>query len=470
MKANQSGKFLTCILLSFAPALNLGAHAAPKPPNIVIILADDLGYGDLGSYGHPTIRTPHLDRMAAEGMRFTDFYVAACVCTPSRAALLTGRLPIRTGMAGSEKRRVIYAKDTGGLPLEEITIARALKSKDYATACVGKWHLDGGTGNSLPTRHGFDSYFGLRWSNDMEPSEFIPKGGRASMSLNPDPKWWNAALLRNGKIIEEPAELSTLTKRYTAEAVQFIRANKKKPFFLYFAHTYPHVPLFASEKFKGKSPRGLFGDVVEELDWSVGQVLETLRKERIAENTFVFFTSDNGPWLVKERAGGSAGLLREGKGSTWEGGMREPGTAWWPGRIKPSVTHELACSMDLFNTSLKLAGAVMPTDRITDGVDMSPILFGAGKSLRDAMIYYRGDELFAVRKGVFKAHFTTAPGYAIAGNPLAFASHDPPLLFNLANDPSEKFDVAKDHPDVLADIQRLVVEHRANLVPGKSQY
>src|ERR1043165_9305328 len=194
-------RFILFILALLALCPGLRAADASKP-NIIIILADDLGYGDLGCYGHPTIKTPNLDRMAAEGMRFTDFYVAACVCTPSRAALLTGRVPIRSGMAGSEKRRVIYAKDTGGLPPEEITIARALKSRDYATACVGKWHLDGGTGDALPTNRGFDSWFGLRWSNDMEPSEFIPKGGKASMSLNPDPKWWNAALPRGKKIIE----------------------------------------------------------------------------------------------------------------------------------------------------------------------------------------------------------------------------------------------------------------------------
>jgi arylsulfatase A len=471
MNTNPSGKLLSLILLTFALALDFGADAAARPPNIVIILADDLGYGDLGCYGHPTIRTPNLDRMAAEGMRFTDFYVAACVCTPSRAALLTGRLPIRNGMAGSEKRRVIYARDTGGLPPEEITIARALKSRDYATACIGKWHLDGGTGNALPTRHGFDSYYGLRWSNDMEPSESIPKGGRASMSLNPDPKWWNASLLRNEKIIEQPADLSTLTKRYTAEAIQFIGANKRKAFFLYFAHTYPHVPLFASAKFKGQSPRGLFGDVVEELDWSVGRILETLRQDKLAGNTLVFFTSDNGPWLVKELAGGSAGPLREGKGSTWEGGMREPGIAWWPGKIKAgSVTHELACSMDLFNTSLKLAGVPLPTDRVMDGVDLSPVLFGNGKSLRDTIIYYRGNELFAVRHGAYKMHLQTAPGYA--GNRVQekFERHDPPLLYNVANDPGEKFNVAGEHPEVIADLQKIIAEHQAKLVPGKPQY
>lgn len=470
MKPNQFATYIRCLLMLITGVLVLAGSAAARPPNIVIILADDLGYGDLGCYGHPTIRTPNLDRMAGEGMRFTDFYVAACVCTPSRAALMTGRLPIRNGMAGSEQRRVIYKGDTGGLPPEEITIAAALKTKGYATMCVGKWHLDGGTGNALPTHRGFDSYFGLRWSNDMEPAGVpIPKPG--TRTLNPNAAWWNLTLMRDDKILETNANPHTLTRRYTEEAVKFIRDNKRKPFFLYFPHTYPHVPLFASEKFKGRSARGLFGDVVEELDWSVGQVLETLRKEKLAENTLVFFTSDNGPWLIKELAGGSAGPLREGKGSTWEGGMREPGIAWWPGTIKAGVTtRELACSMDLFNTSLKLAGVPMPTDRAMDGVDLSPILFGEGRSLRDTIIYYRGNELFAVRKGNFKMHLQTAPGYA--GNRVQekFEKHDPPLLFNLATDPGERFNIASEHPEVVADLQKVVAEHQAKLVAGKAQY
>jgi arylsulfatase A-like enzyme len=277
--------------------------------------------------------------------------------------------------------------------------------------------------------------------------------------------------MRDETAIEHPADISTLTPRYTEEAIKFIRANKKKPFFLYFPHTYPHTPLFASKKIKDTSPRGLYGDVVEELDWSVGRVLDTLRKGKLAANTLVFFTSDNGPWLVRNQAGGSAGLLREGKGSTWEGGMREPAIAWWPGKIKSGiVTRELACSMDLFNTSLKLAGAPIPTDRVMDGVDLSPVLFGTGKSLREVVYYYRGDQLFALRKGPFKAHFTTSPSYPTPGNPVKFEKHDPPLLYRLDHDPSERFDVAKHNPEVVADIQREVEKHRANLVAGKPQY
>jgi arylsulfatase A-like enzyme len=447
-------------------ALSVLDSGAGKPPNIVIILADDLGYGDLGCYGHPTIRTPNLDRMAAQGMRFTDFYVAACVCTPSRAALLTGRLPIRTGMAGTEQRRVEFRDSAGGLQPDEMTIASALKSKHYATACIGKWHL-GHLPPYLPLAHGFDYYYGLRWSNDMEPAPKIPKN--ASSSLNPDPAWWRDSLVQGDKIIEQPTDLSTLTRRYTEQAKQFIHENRKQPFFLYFAHTYPHVPLFASAKFKGTSRRGLYGDVVEELDWSVGQVLDTLRREKL--NTLVFFTSDNGPWLVKGMAGGSAGLLFEGKGSTWEGGMREPAIAWWPGKIKGGVTtRELACSMDLYPTLLGLGGAAVPKDRVVDGVDLSPVLFGGGHNQRDTMIYYRGDELFAIRKGAFKAHFQTAPGYAAPGAPLVFEKHNPPLLFNLEQDPGEKINVANEHPEVVAEIQHVLEQHRQGLVPGKLQY
>ena len=410
-------------------------------PNIIIIFADDLGYGDLGCFGHPTIRTANLDRMAAEGMKLTQFYSAASVCTPSRAALLTGRLPIRNGMC-SDKRRVLFPDSTGGLPQSEITTASALKTKGYATCCIGKWHL-GHLPQYLPMRHGFDYYFGIPYSNDMKPTP----------------------LMENEKVIEEPANQTTLTNRYTQKALTFIKQNKDKPFFLYFPHTFPHVPLFASKEFKNKSRRGIYGDVVEELDWSVGQILDTLRQLKLADNTIVFFTSDNGPWLIRKLHGGSAGLLRGGKGSTWEGGMRESCIAWWPGKIKPgSVNAELACTMDIFATCLDLANVPVPRDRVIDGVSMTPMLLDSGKSTRDVMFYYRGRWLMAVRKGHWKAHFITQAGYERQPQ-----KHDPPLLFHLDNDPSEKYNVANDHPQVLIDIKRELERHKANLKPAASQ-
>ncbi len=456
-----SAFFSLLFLLSAGANLGVGA----TPPNIVILFADDLGYGDLGCYGHPSIKTPHLDRMAAEGMRFTDFYVAACVCTPSRAALLTGRLPVRNGMAGSAGRHVIYPTSTNGLPMEEITIPEALKTKGYVTACIGKWHL-GHEPAYLPNAQGFDYFFGLKFSNDMEPNGKLPKGANTA-DLNPDPNWWKVSLLQNGKVIEQPTDQSTLTKRYTAEAIKFIRNNKKKPFFLYLPHTFPHVPLFASKDFRGKSTRGIYGDTVEELDWSVGQILETLKKEKLDNNTLVVFTSDNGPWLVKDLAGGSAGLLRGGKGSTWEGGMRVPGIAWWPGKIKAgSVCQEMAGTMDLFNTSLTLAGIPVPKDRDIDGVDLSPILFGKGRGLRDEHFFYYGDELYAIRKGHFKAHFVTHDGYSKESP----QRHDSPVLYHLGHDPSEKFDVAEQYPEVVALMIAEKEKHVAQVVKGRPRY
>ncbi|MCH8963141.1 MAG: LLM class flavin-dependent oxidoreductase, partial [Bacteroidetes bacterium] len=296
-------------------------------PNVVILFADDLGYGDLGVYGHPTIRTPNLDRMAAEGMKFTQFYVGASVCTPSRAALLTGRLPIRSGMV-NDRFRVIFPPSEGGLPADEITLAEALKTAGYTTACFGKWHL-GHQPEHLPPNQGFDHYFGVPYSNDMSAVIYPHLEERGYTPL---------PLVRGTETIEEEPDQRLLTRRYTEEAIQFIRDNKDRPFFLYLPHTFPHVPLFASDAFEGKSPRGLYGDVVEELDWSTGQILATLRDLGLAENTFVFFTSDNGPWLTEKLEGGSAGLLKDGKGTTWEGGMRVPCVMRWPKRIKAGQT------------------------------------------------------------------------------------------------------------------------------------
>lgn len=449
-------------VLGIAGSAFADANDTPKKkPNFVIILADDLGYGDLGCYGHPTIRTPNLDRMAAEGQKYTSAYVAAPLCTPSRAGLLTGRLPIRSGMCGS-KRRVLFPDSTGGLPASERTIAELLKPLGYTTACIGKWHL-GHLPAYLPTRHGFDFYFGLPYSNDMDN---VSRKGREAI-LHPKVEYFNVPLLRSEQIIERPAEQNTLTRRYTEEAIGFIKKNKERPFFLYFAHTFPHVPLFASDKFRGASRRGIYGDAVEELDWSVGQVLQTLRAEDLARNTLVVFTSDNGPWLIQDLHGGSAGLLREGKGSTWEGGMREPFLVWGPGRVPAGRTvADMVSTLDLLPTLVTLAGGRPPADRELDGCDVSPLFLGTGPSPRKVMYFYHGETLFAVRNGSYKAHFLTENA---SGPDRKRREHNPPLLYNLDRDPSERFDIGKDHPDVLTEMQTIADKHRQSVKHVESQ-
>ncbi len=439
----------------------LARDSVEKKPNVIIIFCDDLGYGDLACFGHPTIRTPNLDRMAVEGQKWTNFYVGASVCTPSRAALMTGRLPIRSGMC-SGKRRVLFPDSAGGLPQSEITIARALKGQGYATACIGKWHL-GHLPQYLPTSHGFDSYFGIPYSNDMDRVSGEPKGRQAF--LEPKSEYWNVPLMRDEEIVERPANQNTLIERYTDEAVKFISKDRREPFFLYLAHNLPHVPLFCSDDYKNTSRRGLYGDVVEEIDAGIGRILDTLRQRDLDKNTFVVFTSDNGPWLVFHEHGGSAGLLREGKGCTYEGGMREPTIMWWPDKIKPGIVRDMGATMDLYTTILKLGGAEVPTDRVVDGLDLRPALFGTGPSPRKTMFYYRGTTLYAVRKGAYKVHFITHSGYR-GDKPV---HHDPPVLYNLEHDPSEKYDVAKQHPEIIADIMKEIEEHKKHLVTGEDQ-
>ena len=422
---------------------------AQNTPNIIIIFTDDLGYGDLACYGNPVIRTPELDKMAHEGMRFTQFYVAASVCTPSRAGLLTGRYPIRTGLVeGIIPGRVLFPNSKTGLQSHEVTIAEVLKQKNYATKAIGKWHL-GHLPQYLPTTQGFDSYYGIPYSNDMD---YIgPKDGK--------PGYWNVPIMRDTAIVERPAEQTTLTKRYTEEAVRFIQQNKNQPFFLYLAHSMPHIPIFASEKFVGKSIRGLYGDVIEEIDWSVGEILKTLREEGIDKHTLVVFTSDNGPWLVQKLDGGSAGPLKAGKGTTWEGGMREPMIAWWPGTVPAGKTsNELTSTLDLLPTAAAISGAKLPDNEL-DGYNMLPVLKGEAKSTREVFYYYRGDEVYAVRMGPWKAHFITQTAYPDGPQ----EKHTIPLLYQLENDPGERFNVAENNPEIVEKMQQLYLEQSKKL-------
>ena len=452
-------KFRIYLLILFAWFLLEGCsdlgEEEPVKPNIIIIFADDLGYGDLGCYGNPTIRTPNLDRMAQEGMKFTQFYTGASVCTPSRAALLTGRLPIRFGMASS-RFRVLFPFSISGLPQSETTLAEALKERGYASAIFGKWHL-GHFEEFLPLQHGFDEYYGIPYSNDMSPS------------TNP----WSRAqsfpglpLIEGNSIIENEPDQRELTRTYTEKALNFIERKKDEPFFLYMPHTFPHIPLYANPEFEGTSSRGLYGDVVEEIDWSVGKVLEKLKELNLDDNTFVFFTSDNGPWLTKEEDGGIAGLLRQGKGSTWEGGMRVPGIAWWPGKISAGLTTQaLATTMDLYATSLDLAGVEVSPDRELDGGSLSPVILENKDSDRDEIIYYLGSELFAYRNGVWKVHFKTLSPYIGEGA----ETHDPPLLYNVEVDPSERFNKANDHPEIVQELIALANKHKENVKPVRDR-
>ena len=416
-----------------AATLSLTAAAqSPQPVNVVLIFCDDLGYGDLGVQGSK-IRTPHLDRLAAEGARLTHFYSANPVCSPSRAALLTGRYPTRAGVP-----RVLFPADKAGLDRSEQTLADLLKAKGYRTQCVGKWHL-GHTPDYLPTARGFDHYFGIPYSNDMAPR----------------------LLLRDTATVEETATLETLTPRYTEEAVKFIEGAAGKPFFLYMPHTYPHIPLAASPRFAGKSPYGLYGDVVEEIDWSAGEILAALKRTGQEKNTLVIFTSDNGPWFQ-----GSAGKLRGRKGVTYDGGVREPFIARLPGRIaKGLVSTAVGSTMDLVPTIAKLTGAAMPAKPV-DGVDLMPILSGKQKDhTREALLYFDGWDLQCARLGPWKLHVARYDSFIYGPAPAAGRKNlalRPPELYNLMEDADESYDVAAKNPEVVKDLLARI----ERLLPG----
>jgi arylsulfatase A len=413
-----------------------GFGAEPRP-NVVVIFIDDMGYADIGPFGATKQRTPNLDRMAAEGMKLTSFY-AAPVCSVSRAQLLTGCYGARVSVPG-----VYFPAGPQGLNPKEVTIAERLKELGYATQCVGKWHL-GDQPEFLPTKQGFDHYLGIPYSNDMQR-----KSKESGKRVVP--------LLRDDAVAEllTDEQQSRIVERYTAEAVGFIRANKDRPFFLYFPHTAVHTPIHPGKKFQGKSANGRFGDWVEEVDWSVGQVFETLRGLKLSERTLVIFTSDNGPWLVKGADGGSAQPLRGGKGSTWEGGVRVPAIAWWPGKIAPKSTSDaIAATIDLLPTLVSVAGGKTPAEPVIDGRDLSAVLLGHSKeSSREAHYYFSGYTLQAVRQGPWK--LAIAPQIDAADKTTAEESRTNPRLYGLDTDIGETTNVAGKHPEVVKKLTAL---------------
>ena len=450
----QSKRFAYCLAIFILMSANLFAGSSNRktkpPPNIIIIYMDDLGYADLSIMGHPTINTPNIDKLANEGQLWTNFYTASSVCSPSRGALLTGRYPIRIGLAG-EKKRVFFPESKGGLPENEVTIAEMLKENGYETGMVGKWHL-GHLPEFLPTNQGFDSYFGIPYSNDMNGV----KWGLETFFSKPDINMWKVPLMENKKVIEMPANQFTITQRYTEKAVDFIRTNKSKPFFLYLAHSMVHTPLFASKGFQDTSKRGLFGDVMNEVDWSVGKIIGTLKALNLEQNTLVIFTSDNGPWLTMLEHGGSAGLLKDGKGTTWEGGMRVPGIFYMPGTIKQGRVTDMGSTLDLLPTIASLTSSKLPENKKLDGFDLSEVLRSKSPSPRNHFFYYRKQEIYAARLNSFKAHFITETCYRKDNQKSIL---EEPLLFQIENDPGEHYDHSKDHPEIVQSIQDLVSEH-----------
>ncbi len=411
-----------------------------RQPNLIVIFCDDLGYGDLGCYGSTKNRTPRIDSLAKEGRRFTSFYSSSPVCTPSRASLMTGCYPRRVGMHEDFTGHwVLIPRSRRGLDPKELTIAEALKTKGYHTACVGKWHL-GDQPEHLPTRHGFDFYYGIPYSNDMQ---------QARRGDPPLP------LVMGEKVIEAPADQSTLTKRYTEQVVKFIEKNREDPFFVYLPHTFPHLPLFASPQFHGRSANGRYGDSVEEIDWSTGQILDCLDRLNLAENTLVIFTSDNGS---NGRNGGSNRPLAGAKGGTLEGGMRVPMIARWPGRI-PSGTEcdELCTTMDLLPTFCELTGADLPTRKI-DGHDIGPLLFAEGDASTpwDHLLYYRRRQLQAIRMGDWKYHLPLQETHPQWTSARPIGPGRKAKLINLADDLKEQKDVAADHPEVIQKFESLL--------------
>lgn len=449
-------------LLILAAATSFAADATPaRLPNFVIIFTDDQGYADVGCFGAKGFATPNLDRMAKEGRRFTNFHVAQPVCSASRAALLSGCYPNRIGIHGA-----LGPKSKHGIHEDEVSIAELLKQRGYATGMAGKWHL-GDAPQFLPTRHGFDEYLGLPYSNDMWPYHPEAKAGTyPPLPLIEGDKAINANVTH-----EDQCQLTT---QYTERAVKFIEKNKDRPFFFYLAHSMPHVPLHVSGKFKGKSQQGLYGDVIMEIDWSVGEVLAALRNHGLDDNTFVIFTSDNGPWLSYGNHAGSADPLREGKGTCWEGGTRVPCIMRWPGRIPAdSVCKDPLMTIDIFPTIAKLIGAELPKHRI-DGLDVWPLIAGepgARNPHTAYFFYYEQSQLQAVWDGRWKLQFPHTyrtlggkPG-GRDGTPAKYQQRrlEAPELYDLDADPNETADAANKHPEIVMRLENLAEACREDL-------
>jgi arylsulfatase A-like enzyme len=439
----------------------VGGNAIAQRPNIIVIFVDDMGYGDVGCFGSEKNRTPHIDQMAAEGMKFTDFYVASSVCTPSRAALLTGCYPPRVSMhVDGDDVCVLFPKSTNGLHPNEVTIAEVLKDRGYKTACIGKWHL-GDQPVFLPTRQGFDYFFGIPYSNDMDheiisDNDLIPPG-------IPLP------LVRNEEVIEAPVDQDTLTRRLTDETVAFIKENRDTPFFVYLPHAMVHWPHHASDAFRGKSANGIYGDVVEEIDWSTGKIIKALKELDIDENTLVIFTSDNGGTGIS-----SNGPLRSFKGSIYEGGMRVPCVVRYPGKIPAgTVCREMCSTMDLLPTLAGLAGAAPPEDRVIDGKDIWPLMSSTpgATTPHEAFFYYKKAQLQCVRSGRWKLHLPLE--FTVSGcweNPEEGRDL---RLYDLRADIHEDHNVAAAHPEVVSRLLALADEMRSDIgdagVPGPNR-
>ncbi|GLR15388.1 sulfatase family protein [Portibacter lacus] len=431
---------------------------AQTTPNFIIIFCDDLGYGDLSSFGNPTISTPNLDRMAAEGQKWTQFYVADPVCTPSRAGLLTGRYPIRSGMT-SKKRAVFFPDSALGLHSDEVTIAETLKTKNYTTAAIGKWHL-GHLPQYLPTRQGFDYFYGIPYSNDMDAKKDTWRK-YGELIKDPYAEWevtdYDVPLIENEKVIERPVDQTTITKRYTDKSIEFIKENADKPFFLYLAHSMPHIPLFVSKDFKGVSKRGTYGDVIEEIDYNVGRLLQTIRDLDLEENTIVLFTSDNGPWLSYKSHGGSAGPLRAGKGTTFEGGQRVPTIFWGPGNVEPGMITELGSTLDILTTFASITDIPLSEDLTIDSYDLSEVLKNKQASPRDEFFYWTRGEIYAVRKGPWKLHIKQRKEVNY-GEALEMKSLE---LFQLESDIGERYNVADKYPEIVEELNDMITKHVA---------